>query len=150
MVPWWTLLIATCIGAAIGLSLGACLGYLAEIKQRAAICRPICVINYLWGGVTMAKQINCGICAIHGNTVAMQLEQDHFKCPECDATLYDNEDGDDTFVRNWRQQQQYISRSLPEGVIIHGGEKKQGKSPGLERMKKQPLSRLDSNLYQSR
>lgn len=98
----------------------------------------------------MAKQINCGICAIHGSTVAMQLEQDHFKCPECSATLYDNEDGDDTFVRNWRQQQQYISRSLPEGVVIHGGERKQGKSPLKERMTKTPISKLNTLLYKDK
>lgn len=96
------------------------------------------------------KQINCGICAIHGYTVAMYIEQDHFKCPECHATLYDNEDGDDTFIRNWRQQQQYISRSLPEGVQIHGGEKKQGKNNLKQKMSKKPVSVLNSLLYKNR
>ena len=36
----------------------------------------------------MAKQINCGICAIHGETVAMQLKHDFFSCPECNAELW--------------------------------------------------------------
>lgn len=36
----------------------------------------------------MAKQINCGICAIHGDTVAMELKHDFFYCPVCEAELW--------------------------------------------------------------
>lgn len=96
----------------------------------------------------MPKQINCGVCAFNGVTTAMQLKLNtYFECPECSARLYDNEDGDDTFVRYWQQQQQHISRSLPEGVKIHGGEKKQGKAPGLSRMSKKPINEINLGLY---
>lgn len=94
----------------------------------------------------MAKQINCGICAFHGNTVAMLLVKSFFKCPECGAQTYDNEDGDDSFIRNYqKQQKEYISRSLQPGTHIVGGGDPVGKSK-KESMKKKTVSRLASEL----
>lgn len=99
----------------------------------------------------MSKQVNCGICAIHGETIAMELiDKTFFRCPECRAETHISDDGDDTFIRYWQQQQQYRSCSLPEGVKIHGGEKKQGKSPLKDKMGKTPISKLNTLLYKDR
>jgi translation initiation factor 2 beta subunit (eIF-2beta)/eIF-5 len=98
----------------------------------------------------MAKQINCGVCAIHGETIAMELrDKSFFKCPECGAELHVNDDGDDTFIRYWQQQQQYRSCSLPEGVHVHGGDKKNGKAPGLSKMKKKTINEINNSLYKN-
>lgn len=98
----------------------------------------------------MAKQVNCGVCAFHGDTVAMRLVMNtYFECPECKARLYDNDEGDETFVRYWQQQQQYRSCSLPEGVHVHGGDKKQGKAPGLSKMQKKTINELNNGLYKN-
>ncbi len=93
----------------------------------------------------MAKQINCGICGIHGETVAMQLKDSFFKCPECGAETHINDDGDDSFIRNWQRQQQYVSRSLQPGTHIVGGGDPVGKSK-KEAMGKKTVSRLASEL----
>ncbi|EIW20730.1 MULTISPECIES: hypothetical protein [Pelosinus] len=94
----------------------------------------------------MAKQINCGICAIHGETTAMNLVNSFFRCPECGAELHVNDTGDNTFIKSWQQQQQYRSCSLPEGVKVHGGGDSTGKSK-KEAMKKPSVSKLSFNLY---
>ena len=93
----------------------------------------------------MAKQINCGICAINGDTVAMSLVNSFFRCGECGAELHVNDSGDDSFVRSWQQQQQHISRSLQPGTHITGGGDTTGKAK-KEAMKKQSLSRLRFNM----
>jgi len=93
----------------------------------------------------MAKQINCGICAINGETIAMQLKDYYFKCIECGAELHVTDDGDDTFIRNWQQQQQHISRSFQPGTHVVGGGDAVGKS-GVDKMKKKTTSRLNFEL----
>lgn len=94
----------------------------------------------------MAKQINCGICAIDGETVAMSVKDNSFfRCGECGAELHVNDSGDDSFVRSWQQQQQHISRSLQPGTHIVGGGDPVGKSK-TEAMKKQTTTRLKFNM----
>lgn len=94
----------------------------------------------------MAKQINCGICAYHGDTVAMKLVQDHFECPQCEATTYDTDTGDDRFIRLFRQQQkEYISRSFQPGTHISGGGEGTGK-PKTEKMKCKTLARVNFDM----
>jgi hypothetical protein len=94
----------------------------------------------------MAKQISCGICAIYGETVAMVLVNSFFRCPECNAELHVNDSGDDTFIRSWQRQQQYVSMSLQEGEHPHGGNDPTGKSP-KDRMRKKSISETNLNLY---
>jgi len=104
----------------------------------------------LWGLKVMAKQINCGICAYHGNTVAMTLIKDHFECPECGAQTYDNDAGDDCFVRNYKQQQkEYVSRSFQPGTHVVGGGDAVGKSK-TEAMKKKSVGALRHSLDEPR
>jgi hypothetical protein len=112
----------------------------------------------------MAKQINCGICAYWGNTVAMNLAGDHFTCPECKAELHVNSTGDDTFVRNFRRgvvvkgERDEISELMADRAITHvprvgmpageallggGSKSKAGKS---EKMKKKTLSQINQGL----
>jgi len=94
----------------------------------------------------MAKQINCGICAFHGNTVAMIVVKNHFQCPECKAQTHDNDDGDDSFIRIFQQQQkEYISRSFQPGTHVQGGGDAVGKS-SKDKMRKKSLSQINSGL----
>ncbi len=94
----------------------------------------------------MAKQINCGICAYYGDTVAMVLNKSFFQCPQCGAQTYDNDNGDDAFIRNYQQQnKEYISRSFQPGTHIQGGSDPTGKS-GKDKMRKKSLSQINSGL----
>ena len=100
----------------------------------------------------MARQINCGICAFNGNTVAMELKKDtYFECPECTARTYDNDDGNDAFIRNYKKHQQnnYISRSFQPGTHVVGGGDPVGK-PKNESMKKKTISRLNFEACEKR
>lgn len=94
----------------------------------------------------MAKQINCPKCAIFGETTAMILDGNHFRCPECRGEFHDNADGDDKFIRYWQQQQQYRSCSLPEGVRVHGGSDPTG-TTNKEKMRKKSVSEINKKLY---
>lgn len=95
----------------------------------------------------MAKQINCGFCAINGETIAMVLiNNTFFRCPECKGESHPDANGDDSFIKYWLKQQQYRSCSLPEGVHVHGGGDSTGKSK-KNAMKKPSLSKLNFNLY---
>ena len=90
----------------------------------------------------MAKQINCSICLSSGDTVAMVLKEFYFKCPECQAEVHLNDNGDDTFIRNWQQQQQHISRSFQPGTHVMGGTEPTGKCKKAA-MGKKSISRLN-------
>ena len=97
----------------------------------------------------MAKQLNCGICATHGDTIAMQLKEGFFKCLECGAETHVNDNGDDAFIRNWQQQRQYISRSFQPGTSAPGGNDPVGK-PKTEKMKSKSTSRLNFEACEKR
>ena len=97
----------------------------------------------------MAKQVNCGICATQGETIAMQLKNSFFKCPECGAETHINDTGDDEFIRRWQQQQQHISRSFQPGTHVVGGGDPVGK-PKNESMKKKTISRLNFEACEKR
>lgn len=94
----------------------------------------------------MAKQINCPFCLSRGDTVAMTLKGSFFQCPECPAQSFDNDQGDDTFIKLWKQQQkEYISRSFQPGTHVQGGGDAVGKS-GKDKMRKKSLSQINSGL----
>ena len=98
----------------------------------------------------MAKQVNCSFCSLSGETVAMTVKDNSFfKCTDCGAELHLNDDGDDTFIRNWQQQQMHISRSLQPGTHIVGGGDPVGK-PKTEAMKKKSVGALRHNLDEKR
>lgn len=94
------------------------------------------------------KRILCPICMTRGEMVDMQAQREYFKCPECDNEVWPDQEG--RFVKEWLSQRQYRSCSLPEGVQIHGGEKKQGKSSLNQKMRKDSLSKLNTLLYKNR
>lgn len=91
----------------------------------------------------MAKQINCSICLYRGDTVAMALKGSFFECPECGAQTYDNDSGDDSFIRVYKKQsKEYISRSFQPGTHVVGGTDPTGKCKKAA-MGKKSISRLN-------
>lgn len=98
----------------------------------------------------MGKQILCAICLTDGDIETMRPVDDFFRCQKCGTEVWPkNMD----YVKQWKKREKeeannnYVSRSLPEGVHVHGGDKKQGKSSLKDKMTKQPISKLNYMLY---
>lgn len=72
-------------------------------------------------------------------------DNSYFKCGVCGAETHVNDDGDDTFIRNWQQQQMHISRSFQPGTHVQGGSDPTGTSK-KGAMKKKSLSQINSGL----
>lgn len=101
----------------------------------------------------MRKIIMCPICLTAGNVVECKpVDNSCFKCPECFAEVWPPDYEPKTVIK-WIQQttvevvNTYRSCSLPEGVRVHGGDKKQGVSNLKAKMGKKTLSVINSSLY---
>ncbi|WP_288185076.1 hypothetical protein [uncultured Sporomusa sp.] len=96
----------------------------------------------------MGKQIICNICLISGNIVPMEIRDGYFYCPECENESWPDRDG--VFTSRWAEQlrnnNNYRSCSLQEGVKVLGGEKKSGKKKD-EKMKKPTLQTVNQKMY---